>query len=83
MTVSSTSKIIKVNSKIKKRSQFFSDFKNELKKVSWSTKEELKLCTKIVVGSIFFLGIGIYLVDIFIRSFLLSIEFLLNLFERW
>ena len=41
--------------------------KEEMKKVSWTSKEELKICGKIVIGSIFVLGIGIYLVDLFIR----------------
>ena len=53
--------------KSKRKSNFFQDMKEEMKKVSWTSKDELKTCGKIVIGSIFALGIGIYLVDLFIR----------------
>ena len=53
--------------KVKGKKSFFHDMKEEMKKVSWTSKEELKICGKIVIGSIFVLGIGIYLVDLFIR----------------
>jgi preprotein translocase subunit SecE len=46
------------------------EFKDELKKVSWTTKEELKLFTKIVVGTIFTFGLGIYFADLVIKGFL-------------
>ena len=35
------------------------ELKEELKKVSWTTKEELKLSTKIVIGATFLFGLGI------------------------
>lgn len=44
------------------------NFKEELKKVSWTTKEELKLFTKIVVAATFILGLSIYLVDLSIKG---------------
>jgi preprotein translocase subunit SecE len=44
------------------------EFRDELKKVSWTTKEELKLFTKIVVGATFILGLGIYVVDLMIKG---------------
>ena len=53
--------------KAKRKGNFFQDMKEELKRVSWTTKDELRICGKIVIGSIFILGIGIYLVDLFIR----------------
>ena len=53
--------------KAKGKGNFFQAMKEEMKKVSWTSKDELKTCGKIVIGSIFSLGIGIYLVDLFIR----------------
>ncbi len=44
------------------------EFKEELKKVSWTTKDELKLFTKIVVTATFVLGMGIYVVDLLIKG---------------
>lgn len=44
------------------------ELKEELKKVSWTTKDELKLSTKIVIGAIFLFGLGIYLFDLVIKG---------------
>lgn len=49
---------------------FIRELKEELKKVSWTTKAELIFFTKIVVGSTFLLGLGIYLVDLCIKGVL-------------
>jgi|HubBroStandDraft_4_1064222.scaffolds.fasta_scaffold580672_1 preprotein translocase subunit SecE len=54
-----------------KKKRLFSslqELKEELKKVSWTTKEELQLSTKVVIGVTFFLGIGIYLFDLMIKG---------------
>lgn len=54
-----------------RRGSFFSfvqELKNELQKVSWTTRKELQLSTKVVIGAIFFLGIGIYLVDLVVKT---------------
>ena len=64
--------------KAKKKGSFFQDMKEEMKKVSWTSKDELKTCGKIVIGSIFVLGIGIYLVDLLIR---LTLDGIGNLFR--
>ena len=42
----------------------------ELKKVTWTSKEELIVFTKIVVGATFLLGLGIYGVDLLIKGVL-------------
>jgi preprotein translocase subunit SecE len=52
---------------------FVTELKEELKKVSWTTKAELIFCTKLVIGATFFLGLGIYLVDLAIKGGLDSI----------
>lgn len=49
---------------------FIKELKEELKKVSWTSREELILCTKIVVGSTFIFGLGIYLADLTMRGLL-------------
>jgi len=47
---------------------FISDLKEELKKVSWTTKAELISATKIVLGATFFFGLGIYAMDLVIKG---------------
>ncbi|MBI2743497.1 MAG: preprotein translocase subunit SecE [Chlamydiales bacterium] len=44
------------------------EFKEELKKVSWTTREELKFFTKIVLLTTFSFGLGIYVVDLVIKG---------------
>lgn len=51
----------------KKKSSFFREVQSELKKVNWTSKEELKTCTKIVIGATFMLGLGIYFSDVVIQ----------------
>jgi preprotein translocase subunit SecE len=58
---------------------FVGDVKAELKKINWTNPEELKVYTKVVVGATFFLGMGLYFVDLFIQSFLSGLSFLI----RW
>ena len=55
-------------SKKKPAFSFIQELKEELKKVSWTTKDELKLSTKLVVGATFFFGLGIYLFDLVIKG---------------
>jgi preprotein translocase subunit SecE len=47
---------------------YLQELKEELKKVSWTTKEELKLSTRVVIGAIFFFGLGIYFFDLVIKG---------------
>lgn len=50
------------------RMGYVRELKEELKRVTWTTKDELVFCTKIVVGSTFVLGIGIYMIDLVIKG---------------
>lgn len=50
-----------------KKVSFIQQMKEEMKRVSWTTKEELFTCTKIVITAIFVLGLGIYLIDLIIQ----------------
>lgn len=47
---------------------FIGDLKEELKKVSWTTKPELLSATKAVVIATFSFGISIYIVDLVIKN---------------
>ncbi len=47
---------------------FVSELKDELKKVSWTTKPELVSATKTVLISVFSFGLGIYVVDLIIKN---------------
>jgi preprotein translocase subunit SecE len=50
------------------RLAYVRELKEELRKVSWTTKDELKLATKLVVGTTFLFGLGIYLADLIIKG---------------
>lgn len=52
----------------KKKLSYFREVQNELKKVTWTSKDELILCTKAVIFSTLFFGFAIYFVDLIIRS---------------
>ena len=73
MSVSQKIAEISAAKKKKKKTSLLKDMKEEMKRVSWTTQDELKTCGKIVVGAIFFLGLGIYVVDLVIRMVLSGI----------
>ena len=52
----------------RKKLSYFRDVQNELKKVTWTTKEELFFSTKAVILATFFFGFAIYLADLAIRN---------------
>ncbi len=52
----------------KKKLSYFREVLNELKKVTWTSKAELILCTKSVIIAIFLFGLAIYLMDLVIRG---------------
>ena len=57
---------------------FVSEVKQELKRVDWTTKEELRATTRIVVSCIFLFGFSVYCTDLVLRSLLGSINFLVK-----
>jgi len=59
--------------------RFLEELKQELKKVSWTSKQELKFSTKAVVISTFAFGVGIYIVDLAVKGALSTI----GLLFRW
>lgn len=55
------------------------EIKLELKNISWTSKDELKAYTQIVVGATFAFGMGVYVVDLLIQSSLSALTWLANL----
>jgi preprotein translocase subunit SecE len=53
---------------------FIREIKEELKKVSWTSKEELIFSTKMVILSTFVFGFSIYLVDLSVKGLLEMIK---------
>jgi preprotein translocase subunit SecE len=51
-----------------KKPSYFRQVQQELKKISWTSKDELILSTKIVIMSTFLFALGIYVADISVRS---------------
>lgn len=58
--------------------EWFGEVKQEVKKITWTTKEELILFTKVTVGMTFAVGLGIYLVDLLIQSGLSGVSALVK-----
>lgn len=54
----------------KKKASYLREVQNELKKVTWTSKEELLFCTKAVIIATFVFGLSIYVVDLGIRGVL-------------
>lgn len=48
--------------------EWIEGIKHEIKTISWTTPEELRVYTQIVVGATFFFGLGVYLVDLAIHG---------------
>ncbi len=55
-------------------SSFVGDVKEELRKINWTSPDELRVYTQITVGATFVLGLGIYFIDIFIQLALSGIS---------
>ncbi|HSX10552.1 MAG TPA: preprotein translocase subunit SecE [Chlamydiales bacterium] len=54
----------------KKKVSYLREVQNELKKVTWTSREELIFCTKAVIIATFVFGLTIYVVDLGIRGVL-------------
>ncbi len=52
----------------RKKSSYFREVQGELKKVSWTSKQELFSSTKAVIMATFIFGFGIYFCDLLIRG---------------
>lgn len=58
---------------------FFGDIKSEFTKISWTSPEELRSYTKIVVMMTIIFGMGIYFMDLIIQLVLNSLGFIMRL----
>ena len=58
---------------------FMGNIRSEFHKISWTSPEELRSYTKIVVGATLFLGMGVYFMDIMIQVALGSLEAVIRL----
>ena len=57
---------------------FLSELKVEFNRITWTPKNELFQCTKVVVLFVFVFGFGIYLTDLFIKGGLNWLNFLVH-----
>lgn len=57
---------------------FIDEAKAEFKKISWTSRDELRVYTKIVVWATFIFGMGIYVADFFIQKSLYGMDFILK-----
>jgi preprotein translocase subunit SecE len=62
-----------------KKSSYLREVQGELKKVTWTSKEELIFCTKTVVIATFIFGFSVYFVDLTIHG---SLDFLGSLVRK-
>jgi preprotein translocase subunit SecE len=58
---------------------FVGDVKQELKRVDWTSKSELKSYTKIVLVSTLIFGMFVYFADLIVQGLLGGFNFLVNL----
>ncbi len=47
---------------------FYGDVKTELKKVTWPSKKEVYSTTMVVIVTVFFFGLYLFLVDLLLRN---------------
>lgn len=69
----------KEKSKIRSFFRYLEALKEELKKVSWTSKAELKTSVKVVIVSTFLFGFAVYVADIVIKMCLQGISSLARL----
>ncbi|MBS0621463.1 MAG: preprotein translocase subunit SecE [Verrucomicrobia bacterium] len=50
------------------RLNWISGIKGEFKKITWTSREELRAYTKIVVGATLVIGLGIYVLDLLVQG---------------
>jgi preprotein translocase subunit SecE len=68
-----------MNATKEKKDNYFREVQREFFKVTWTTKEEMIVFTKVVVGSTFAFALAIYATDMTIKSVLDGLGFVV----RW
>lgn len=59
--------------------EFIGEVKEEIQKITWTSPEELKVYTQIVVGATFVCGMGIYFMDLIIQGILTGLALAVRL----
>lgn len=62
----------------KKVGGYFTELKQEFKRVEWTSKDELRFYTKLVLASTFLVGMSVYFVDLAIQGVLWGVQNLLR-----
>ena len=60
--------------KIKRLGGFYNDVRSELRKVTWPGKKEVYSTTTVVIVTVFFFGVYLFLVDAVLQRAVLSIQ---------
>ena len=68
MSVALNNKRLAEAKKKASKMSFLAGIKEELKKVTWTTKDELRTSSKIVICATFLFGIGIYVSDLIMKG---------------
>jgi preprotein translocase subunit SecE len=53
---------------------YLEEIKDEFRKISWTSREELRAYTKIVLGATLFFGMAIFFADVAIQQILAGID---------
>ena len=64
---------------VKSKKPYLRAVQEELQKIKWTTKEELILYTKVVIGATFAFGFAIYFADLVISKSLNFLQFIVRL----
>lgn len=64
---------------LSKVSEFVQDVKAEVKKITWTSRDELSFYTKLVVGATVVVGMSIYVLDLVIQISFFMLNFLSHL----
>lgn len=66
----------------RKAFEFVGDIKSEFNKISWTSKQELNVYTKIVVGATFIFGMLVYATDLVIQRSLITLDAIFRLISH-
>ena len=61
---------------------FVGDIKSEFSKISWTSKAELTVYTKIVVGATFIFGMLVYITDLIVQRSLITLDAIFRLISH-
>lgn len=74
-----TKSAIELTSNKFKAREWIEDLKHEVQTIHWTSQDELRVYTQIVVGATFFFGMGVYLVDLTVHGALNTLTWISRL----